>query len=319
MSKTAILAAVLVAASLTITAAGAQTLQRQALAPGAIAHSASPAQSPFAALRETLFHGAARQDGSAGTLSYPFGVAVDVSGNVYVTQIFSGVNVYNVRHALAASITTNVSEPSGVAIGFQGTVYVANEGTNDITVYAPGSYTQTGTITDPALTNPISLYVDADDTAWVLDVNGYTHGYMSDGTVLTPTYSGGTVLGPWGSNVTVWGVPDPNGGWDENWEARSQAVRFNPFFGNGFSGTAYTGGEAQDQFGQQYATDINGNQIIIWSTDGVRQVGAIPLPATGYGVAVDTARNRVYVALTTLNEVACYATKYPYKSCGLIK
>lgn len=68
------------------------------------------------------------------TLSYPKGLAVDGSGNVYVAN--SGGNeilVYNPTYVqqTGKTITKNISNPSGVAFDTAGNLWVANYGTSN--------------------------------------------------------------------------------------------------------------------------------------------------------------------------------------------
>jgi hypothetical protein len=164
------------------------------------------------------------------------------------------------------------------------------------------------------------MYIDADDTTWVLDVQGTLHAYLNDGTTLRATHTGGNTVGPWGPNVTVWGIADANGGYDESYENRAQAVQSGPSLVNVYvGGSPYAGGEAQDQYAQEYVSDLLHNQIQIWRRGAAYQDGNINTPAAPYGLAVDTNLNRLYVVMATLNQVYVYSAKAPYKLLGIIK
>jgi DNA-binding beta-propeller fold protein YncE len=153
----------------------------------------------------------------------------------------------------------------------------------------------------------------------VLDNDGTVHTYLNDFTPLPTTQTGGTALGPWGSNMTVWGIASGNGGYIEDTGNRGQMIRNNPNFPYYFpSGSPLAGGETQDLFGQQYVTDFANNQVQIWSTDGTFQVGLINTPSAPIGVAVDTLRNRIYVALPELSEIIVYSRVAPFRQLTII-
>jgi sugar lactone lactonase YvrE len=251
------------------------------------------------------------------TLDYPYGITVDIYGNLYAANLFAGVTVYNDKYQLTGTITTGLSTPAAVAVSFAGNIYVANNTGNNITVYNP-QYQQIGTISDSTLINPSSMFIDADDTVWALDGTGTLHAYLSDGTTIASTQTGGTVVGPWGPNVTVWGVADPNGGYIEVLENRATGVHDGLSLGTEIGDSPYGAGEAQDQFGQQYTSDFYNSQIEIWSSNGLDEIGQFSTPAPPYGVAVDTIHNRLYVALTTQSEIYVYSTTPPYKLLHVI-
>ncbi len=266
---------------------------------------------------------AARARAEAGfapkaTLSYPYGITVDQHSNVYVTNLFSGVNVYTYKLVKTGEITANLLYPSAVAISFSGNIYVANNGASNVTIYNP-ALAQVGTITDAMLQAPTSMYIDADDTAWVLDAQGNLHAYLSDGVTLASVHSGGTALGPWGPYVTVWGVTDAKGGYDEAFASRAQALNSGIAFSGIFpQGSPEAGSETQDQHGNQYVSDIAHNQIMIYDAAGTAQIGTITTPAAVYGIAVDPNLNRLYAVMTAMNEVYTYSTIAPYKMLGVI-
>jgi sugar lactone lactonase YvrE len=80
----------------------------------------------------------------------PTGIAVDASGNVYVSDFFAGpgyegaVFVYaagaNGNVSPVATITDGINMPSSVAVDGSGNVYAGNFEGGNVTVYAAGTY-----------------------------------------------------------------------------------------------------------------------------------------------------------------------------------
>jgi 6-phosphogluconolactonase (cycloisomerase 2 family) len=85
-------------------------------------------------------------EGSKTGLQDPTGLAVDASGNIYVSDDNSYINVYaaDATGNVAPTRTiegrrTKLSTPLGVSLDSNANVYVANGGNNSVTVYAAGA------------------------------------------------------------------------------------------------------------------------------------------------------------------------------------
>jgi len=78
------------------------------------------------------------------------------------------------------------------------------------------------------------------------------------------------------------------------------------------------GGEAQDALGQQYVSDPNNSQFIIFNAASTGYF-TFKTASPGYGLAVDAANKRFYVAEPGVNQVVVYSTVSPYKLLGVIK
>ncbi len=241
------------------------------------------------------------------TLNYHYGLAVDTAGNIYVANLFgNNVTVYNKSLTLIGTITQGMSFPAAVAVAFGGNIYVANNGGNNITIYNP-QYEQIGTITDPTLVNPASMYIDGDNNIWVLDALATVHLYLDNGTPISrQALSGGTAIGPWGSNVSVWGAPSANGT-VEYVQNAGEAVHGGVAFPLEYPESPVAGGEAQDAQGNQYVTAPESNAVEFFTANGGGFGTILTTPGPGYGIAVDPLNNRIYVALTTLNKIYSYS------------
>ncbi len=71
----------------------------------------------------------------------------------------------------------------------------------------------------------MAQHVDADNTIWVLDNGGVVHCYFASGAPISSVHSGASAIGPWGSNVTVWGIANASGGYEETFQNLGEAVR----------------------------------------------------------------------------------------------
>lgn len=286
----------------------------------AVTLESQPAASP-AKLRTLPGMGAGEKaQPQTGTLNYPYGMAVDTAGNLYVANVFGGVNIYSSKgFKHTNTLTAGLNYPAAVALSYSGNIYVANNGGDNITIYNP-ALSQIGAITDPTLYSPDSMYIDANDDIWALDAAGVLHLYLDNGAAAGSAATGGTAVGPWGPYVTVWGVANGPGSYSEVFQNVGETLHYGPTLQNDFvGGSPEAGGEAEDSLGQQYVSDINTNHIQIWSSNGLYEVGAITTPATPFGLAVDSVRKRIFVSLTTSNEVLVYSTAAPYKLLATIK
>jgi hypothetical protein len=88
-------------------------------------------------------------------LGDPFGLFVDVQGNLYVANILNGtVTVYAPGATSPFETLTGTVSPDNVVVGLDGTVYVSDDGlvfdpsngVSDVVEYAPGATTPTKTV-----------------------------------------------------------------------------------------------------------------------------------------------------------------------------
>jgi len=194
---------------------------------------------------------------------------------------------------------------------------VANNGGNNITIYSP-QYQLIGTITDSTLQNPASMYIDGDNDIWVLDALGTVHLYLDNGTPISSQALGsGTAIGPWGSNVAVWGVSNASGT-VELVQNAGEAVHSGVGFPLVYPDSPLAGGESQDAQGNQYVTVPGGDAIEIFTANGLGYGQILTTKAPAYGIAIDPINKRMYFSETTVGKVEAYSLN-GYAKIGTIE
>jgi len=247
------------------------------------------------------------------TLSEPYGVAVDKSGKVYVTNLTTNtVTVYNKSFQLVGTITGGMNVPEAIAIGTGGNIYVGNTVGNNITVYG-SNLIQFTTITDNLLQNPTQMFVDRNNDIWVLDTPGVVHLYLDTGMPISFNYlPGTTAIAPWdsakfGNSWTAWG-PDGNGGHQAYFQNMGEALHNGLNSLGTISNLPLATAVAQDAAGNHYL--IDGTRDTLWfsSADFSSTSQLLLTFGPAYGIAVDSVNKRLYISEPTLNQVAVYST-----------
>jgi len=105
-------------------------------------------------------------------MSYPYGVAVDASENVYIVD-FTNNSLY--KETLSGGsytqsvIDDSLSNPEGVAVDGSGNVYIANEGNGTITKETLSAGTYTPSTIYSGMDRPDSIAVDGSGNVYALD------------------------------------------------------------------------------------------------------------------------------------------------------
>lgn len=275
-----------------------------------------------AVLGFSLFAG---QASAAVPVSNPKGLALDANGNLYVANPGRGggdglpsgqVLVYNPSYAQVRTIGAGkVSVPTGVAINSKGSVYVANAGNFTVNVFSPtGVQDTTKTLTNTqGIRSPAAIAIDGDDTVWVdnggtdpagnSEIAAYSSLSIPLRTYALPDYATTIAVSPHGpyllaarQNAIASGISS---------EILTGKVGFR--FGSPLVAEAL----AFDRTGKAYAAQFNGDVAVVNPVSGL----ATFLFHVNYGpsgLAVDSARKRVYVASDDFNQIDVFTTTGVY-------
>ena len=112
----------------------------------------------------------------SGSLSYPYRVAIDASGNVYISDTQANEVLKETwsqstqTYTESLVVSTGLATPYGIAVDSIGNVYIADNGHNRVVKETPsaGSYTQTVVLTT-ALSYPAGVAVDSSGNVYIAD------------------------------------------------------------------------------------------------------------------------------------------------------
>jgi hypothetical protein len=111
-------------------------------------------------------------EGSITTgIDYPFGLAVDKSGTLYVANLLGNngsITVYPKGHTSPSlTITTGLNAPYGIGVDSKGDIFAANLNTDTIVGYKAGATSPYETINFSADGQALGVGVDAKDNVWI--------------------------------------------------------------------------------------------------------------------------------------------------------
>jgi DNA-binding beta-propeller fold protein YncE len=233
----------------------------------------------------------------------PYGVAVDGAGNLYVTNAaVNSVSIVSADYKFSpTTITQGVSVPIGVAADTNGNVYVANAtgGVNKFnSSFAP---VQTFTANASA---PVGIAVDQAQDLWIVTDTGELAVDDAYGNSIWSAIFGGS---PLLESVAI-GAPNVYAFYD------GAAAFGNISVGLRQNSLQYIDGPLSSA--EPYGAACAQTQSLCWTTDALNDTLSVAtLPGSGFstslgyepiGVAVDTLRNRVYVADPLNNAVHVY-------------
>ncbi len=237
-------------------------------------------------------------------LNYPYGLAVDAKGNLYVANTNGNeVLVYNVSHAQvpAKTITSNVALPTAVAFDPNGNLWVANTGTpGSITEYSSTGAQNTSATLTTGLTQPNAIAIDGLDDIWVEDA--YTN------LIIFPAFQDSPLVSiPAGVSIT--GLAAHQAFLAVGGNTDSFLLETSPLIkGTGLPGilspTCYA--MAYDAAGNLYCGNQDDTLTVMDIAGTVTVLAKMGFFPTG--LAIDNARGLVYVANGTGNSIAVYST-----------
>lgn len=255
----------------------------------------------------------------AQNLSLPLGVAVDANSNIYVASYFSGVTVYGPNLVKKATITQGMDGPSSVAIGPDGTVYVANNLGNNITEYSPNGYAQDA-LTIP-VNQPTQVLVGSYNEIYVVQSTGAVSLFDPIGTIRAQVTAADT--------ETLVITPELAQFWVANEFSSPPAFEYEIFTidiagnpngfdaGAPFNGFLPTRATPNLKTGDTWMTDLVNQHVLQIDANGNATVRITPANPP-YGIALDTTKQRIYVTEPAGNDVEVFSLT-TLKRIGLLK
>jgi streptogramin lyase len=238
------------------------------------------------------------------SLKSPYGLAIDASGDVWVTNE-SGASVTElspvgtVLSGASGFTGGGLLGPKGIAIDRSGNAWIANAGGSSVVELSPAGAVLSGTggFTAGGIDAPVALALDSQSNVWVANYSGNSVSVLaSTGTpnAASPLTDSGAILSPAGIAI------DKNGyGWVSNGGANN-VILIQSSSGN-FYYNQYTDNAIQGSLG--IAVDANANKWV--AASGINAVSAFssfagaasvsPVRSAGLniptGVAADGASN----------------------------
>ncbi|HZM03685.1 MAG TPA: BACON domain-containing carbohydrate-binding protein [Candidatus Saccharimonadales bacterium] len=219
----------------------------------------------------------------------PSGVAVDVTGNVYIADSGdSAIKEWTVTNkALTSLVSTGLNAPSGVAVDGAGNVYFTDTGNNAIKEWSAVNSNVTTLVS--GLDSPYGIAVDRETNVYFADIDGVVFEWLAAGGGVTNLIVG--LKHPHGvavdcaNNLYVASTYE------------SQIQEWTPGTGNlvNVAGSPNPYGVAVDGSGNVYIADTYGPAINMLLVATGAEITLATGPGITSGVAVDRAGN-VYTA-----------------------
>ena len=241
-------------------------------------------------------------------LNHPQGVAVDLSGNVYLADTGNNeIKEWNVSTQLvSALVPSGLNYPSGVAVDSQGNAYFADEKNNAIKKWSVATGAVTSLVSS-GLSSPAGVALDSNGNVYFSDAG---HSAIDEWNVASQQV---TKLVTSGLNVPVGVAVDAEGNVyfaDEKNNAIKEWSAATNVVSTLVSGLNAPFGVAVDGQGNVYFADSGNNAIKEWSP-ATGQVKVLVSTGLNYpsGVAVD-GQDNVYFADLGNNAIKKYTSAY---------
>ncbi len=256
----------------------------------------------------TVKFSAAQSVVPSSSLSYPYRVAVDASGNVYISDT-QGNQV--LKETLANGVytesvvaSTGLATPYGIAVDGSGNVYIADNGHNRVVKETPSgnSYTQTVVSTTTSLSYPTGVAVDASGNLYIADTGG--------GKILVETPSGGNYLETvltYGNNFAqIVGIAVDSSGDIYVSDIDNMAVYTETYSAGSYtpstiptSGLSYPYDIAVDASGNLYISDFSNDRIVLETNNsGSYTQSVVPTATLGGPLGIAIGAGGLYIADT---------------------
>lgn len=257
---------------------------------------------------------------AAQALNEPNGLALDSQGNLYVAN-YAGSNILvydpNYNQLSGKTITKGISFPTSVAFDPLGNLWVLNVGSSSATQYTNGVQNTGATITT-GLSSPTFLTVDGLGDVYVQNDDSNMTVYApatpsGPATSLIETLTPTSCMQCIGNLVAAgqalyWSKG--NGAEEVMISTMSTALR-KDMLSSISTGVQYSPGMGADNAGNAYLGTLDG-ALYIAHPNGTNKVLVANLGFVPYGVAVDNARKRVYLANQYSAQIVVYSTAGVY-------
>jgi DNA-binding beta-propeller fold protein YncE len=234
-------------------------------------------------------------------LYYPYGLAVDSVGNVYIADgIHNAIKEWTkANNTVTTLVSSGLYYPGGVAVDGAGNVYIADTDNNAIKEWRKANNTVT-TLVSLGLYAPYGVAVDGAGNVYIADTgNSAIKKWQVTNHNVTTLVSSGLGM-PQGLAVDGAGnvyIADSSNGAIKEWTATNGMV-----ITLVSSGLFFPCGVAVDGAGNVYIADGDGDAIKEWTAANGNVTTLVPGLNLPYGVAVDGADN-VYIADTYNNAI----------------
>ena len=247
-------------------------------------------------------------------LNFPYGLALDASGNLYVANLNAhNILVYSPGYVLqsAQTIGQGADYPFGVAIDPFGNVWVANEqgeGNGYIAEFVQGVQNTAATITN-GIVAPTAIAIDGEDDIFVVNDFAYLTVYAPSFSFQTPS----NLISNTAPANPLYGIAVGQGTISYGTENGTLFVPTTGYLLNNYGGIKGMGGVAiaiaTDSRGYVYAANNDHTiSLNIPIPPGLQGGTIFTAPFQPHGIAVDHARDRIYLADPDNNKVWVYST-----------